>query len=84
MDGLGLAAGGFCPHADSDPRRLIVLRDLVDRGLMPPTLAVDDGAGVHLAGDAPPRLVSAVPGRGARTIGPDGVEESLEALALGA
>ncbi len=36
--GLGLVEGGFCPHADSDPGRLVALHDLVDRGLMPPTL----------------------------------------------
>ncbi|MGD9694239.1 MAG: Type 1 glutamine amidotransferase-like domain-containing protein [Thermoleophilia bacterium] len=82
--GLGVVGGGFCPHADSDPGRLDVLRGLVDSGRMPPTLAVDDDAAVHLTGDGPPVLLSARPGRSARRIEPDGVEEPLEALALGA
>lgn len=80
--GMGLVPGGFCPHADSDPGRLVALRDLVDRGRMPGTLAVDDDAAVHLADEAPPRLVAGVPGRGARLIAPRGVDERLEPLRL--
>jgi hypothetical protein len=49
---------------------------------MPATLAVDDDAAVHLADDAPPRLVAGAPGRGARRIGPRGIDEPLESLAL--
>jgi dipeptidase E len=81
--GLGLLEGGFCPHADSDPGRLVVLRDLIDRGLMPPTLAVDDDAAVHVTDDGPPRLLSALAGRGGRMLGPDGAEEGLPTLSLG-
>ena len=80
--GLGFIPGGFCPHADSDPSRLIVLRRLVEDGSMPATLAVDDGAAVHLADGAPPRLVVGEPGRGARLMGPRGLDEALEPLAL--
>ena len=82
MAGLGFAPGGFCPHADSDPGRLVALRGLVEAGRMPPTLAVDDDAAVHLAGAAPPRLVAGLPGRGARLIAPRGRDEPLEPLAL--
>jgi len=82
VTGLGLLAGGFCPHADSDPGRLVELARLVDRGLMPPTIAVDDDAAVHFAGDGPARLLSGAPGRGGRIIGADGVLETLAALAL--
>lgn len=82
VDGLGLVPGGFCPHADSDPGRLVVLRQLVDSGHMPATWAVDDGAAVHLSDGAPPRLVAAGPGRGARRMGPRGLDEPLEPLAL--
>lgn len=57
--GLGFVPGGFCPHADSDPSRLVVLRELVEDGRMPATLAVDDGAAVHLADGAPPASWSA-------------------------
>jgi peptidase E len=82
VTGLGLVGGGFCPHADSDPARLPALRDLVDRGAMPPTLAVDDDAAVHLADGSPPLVLSAAPGRGARRVGPDGIEAPLEAIAV--
>ncbi len=81
VSGLGMLDGGFCPHADSDPGRLIVLRDLVDRGLMPPTLAVDDHAAVHISDESPPRLLSALPGKTGRMLLPGGLEEPLEALA---
>lgn len=80
--GLGLVEGGFCPHADSDPARLVALHDLVDRGLMPPTYAVDDGAALHVSDAAPPRLLSAAPGRGGRLVGPGGAEEPLAPLVL--
>ncbi len=60
----------------------MALRGLVDSGRMPETLAVDDGAAVHLAGRAEPRLVVGAPGRGARRIGPRGLDEPLEPLAL--
>ena len=82
IGGLGIAPGGFCPHADSDPARLVALRALVESGRMPETLAVDDGAAVHIADTAPPRLVVGAPGRGARRIGPRGIDEPLEPLAL--
>lgn len=77
IEGLGLLDGGFCPHADVDPGRLVALRDLIDRGLMPPTLAVDDDAAVHISGDGPPRVLSAAPGRGARLVAAGGVEDDL-------
>jgi peptidase E len=82
MGGLGLVPGGFCPHADGDPARLVALRELVEAGRMPETLAVDDGAAVHIAGRTAPRLVVGAPGRGARRIGPRGIDEPLEPLAL--
>ena len=43
---------------------------------------MDDGAAVHIADGAPPRLVVGAPGRGARRIGPRGIDEPLEPLAL--
>jgi dipeptidase E len=81
--GLGFLPGGFCPHADSDPARLDVLRDLVDSGRMPATFAVDDDAAVHIEDGAPPRLVVAAPGRGGRLLGPAGSDEALTPLPAG-
>jgi peptidase E len=77
VKGLGLAAGGFCPHADGDPARVPALRELIDRGQMPSTLAVDDGAAVHLADGELARVVTTGPGLGAHRIGPSGVSEDL-------
>ena len=47
---------------------------------MPPTIAVDDGAAVHLADGAEPRVISGAPGRGARRVSAGGVIAPLEAL----
>ena len=82
VSGLGFVEGGFCPHADSDPGRLVALHDLVDRGLMPPTYAIDDGAALHVSDEAPPRLLSGAPGRGGRLVGPGGAEEPLAPVVL--
>ncbi len=78
--GLGLLPGGLCPHADGDPGRIPALVDLIDRGEMPPTIAVDDGAAVHLTDGAEPRVVSGAPGRGARRVSAGGVIAPLEAV----
>jgi dipeptidase E len=78
--GLGLLPGGFCPHADGDPERIPALIDLIDRGVLPATIAVDDGAAVHLTDEAGPRVVSGAPGRGARRVSAGGVIAPLEAL----
>lgn len=75
--GLGLLSGGFCPHADSDPGRLVALRSLIDAGRMPATLAVDDGAAVHLEDGAAPRLIIETEGRGARLMRPGAPDEVL-------
>ena len=81
--GLGLVRGGFCPHADSDPDRLVALRALIAGGRMPATLAVDDGAAIHIEDGAPPRLICAASGRGARLLGADGSDEPLTPLPPG-
>lgn len=78
--GLGFLPGGLCPHADGDPARIPALIELIDRGDMPPTIAVDDGAAVHLADGAEPRVISGAPGRGARRVSAGGVIAPLEAV----
>ena len=80
VPGLGIVEGGFCPHADTDPDRLPALRELIDRGEMPVTYAVDDGAAIHLADGAAPLVISGAAGRGARRMAADGVVSELEAL----
>lgn len=81
--GLDLVEGGFCPHADSDPARLVELRELIEAGRMPPTFAVDDGAAIHSEDGAEPRLLTVVAGRGGRLLAPGGVERPLTPRLLG-
>jgi dipeptidase E len=55
-DGLGFIKGVFCPHYDGEPERRLTLHRELRRGF-PPTLAADDGVGLHFVGK---RLVEAV------------------------
>ncbi len=48
-DGLGLLAGSFCPHYDSEEARRDTYLRLVEQGL-PAGYAADDGVGLHFRG----------------------------------
>jgi len=48
-DLLGFLPGSACPHYDSEERRRVVYRELVDAGF-PPGYAADDGAALHFVG----------------------------------
>lgn len=50
-DGLGLLAGSFCPHYDSEARRRPLYQQLVGAGAVPPGIACDDGAAAHFIDD---------------------------------
>jgi dipeptidase E len=56
-DGLGLLAGSYCPHYDTEEQRRPVYEELIARGSLPPGLACDDGAALHYLGT---ELVEAV------------------------
>ena len=43
-DGLGMLAGSFCPHYDSEELRRPIYRQLVADGALPPGIACDDFA----------------------------------------
>ena len=58
-DGVGLLAGTFCPHYDSEHTRRATYHRLVGEGL-PAGYAADDGVGLHFHG---PDLVEAVRSR---------------------
>jgi Peptidase family S51 len=58
-DGLGFLKGAFCPHYDGEPERRPTLHRELRRGF-PPTVAADDGVGLHFVGT---RLVEAVSSR---------------------
>lgn len=56
-DGLGLLAGSYCPHYDTEEQRRPVYEQLVATGSLPPGLACDDAAALHYEGT---ELVGAV------------------------
>ena len=47
---LGWLPNACCPHYDGEKDRRPTTQDLVARGLLPETLALDDGAAAHFAG----------------------------------
>ncbi len=77
LDGLGLASGSFCPHYDGEPQRRPRFRELVGAGTLPPGIACDEFAAVHLVGNEVQTVVASRGGAGAYRVAPsdDGVDE---------
>jgi peptidase E len=71
-DGLGLLAGSYCPHYDSEPGRRPLFTSLVAAGRLPAGIACDDGAGAHFIDDDLHAVVSGLPGAAGHLVGPDG------------
>jgi peptidase E len=71
-DGLGLLAGSYCPHYDSEPGRRPLFTSLVAAGVLPAGIACDDGAGAHFADDELDAVVAGLPGAAGYLVGPDG------------
>ena len=63
-DGLGLLAGSYCPHYDSEPGRRPLFTSLVAAGRLPAGIACDDGAGAHFVDDELEAVVSRAARRG--------------------
>ncbi|HEY2268068.1 MAG TPA: peptidase E, partial [Streptosporangiaceae bacterium] len=83
-DGLGLLAGSYCPHYDSEAgRRPLYHRLIADRTLAP-GIACDDGAAAHFADDELAELIADRPTASAYRVGPGGAETRLETRFLGA
>lgn len=79
LDGLGLLAGSFTPHYDSEATRRPSLHAHVASGALPPGLACDDFAAVRFAGTELVESVASRPGAGVYRVaaGPGGaVDES--------
>jgi peptidase E len=70
--GLGLLAGSFCPHYDSEPGRRPLFTALIAAGQLPPGIACDDGAGAHFIDDRLHAVVSGLPRSAGYLVGPDG------------
>jgi dipeptidase E len=84
--GLGLLAGSFSVHRDSEPERLPAFVEAVGAGAIEPGWAVDDGAGIVFSAGHVARVVSARAGAGVSRVelsGGVGVERELEAERLG-
>jgi peptidase E len=70
--GLGLLAGSFCPHYDSEPGRRPLFTALIAAGQLPPGIACHDGAGAHFTDDRLHAVISGLPGAAGYLVGPDG------------
>ena len=77
-DGLGMLAGSFCPHYNSEPERRPLYRRLVADRALPDGIACDDGAGAHYTEETLCELVSDRPGAGAYLVVADGAGDSVE------
>jgi len=84
-DGLGLLAGSFCPHYDSEARRRPLYQGLVGARTIPPGIACDDGAAAHFVDDALAEIVADRPDARGYRVDRDGssaVEAVLETRLL--
>jgi peptidase E len=86
-EGLGMLAGSFCPHYNSEAERRPLYQRLVADGTLPGGLACDDGAAAHYIDDTLAELIADRPGASAYRVSSAGiggsVEESLETRFLG-
>jgi peptidase E len=71
-DSLGMLAGSFCPHYDSEPQRRPLYQRLVAEGTLPGGLACDDGVGAHYLDDSLAEMISDRPDGEAYRVVSDG------------
>ncbi len=69
---LGWLPGTCCPHYDSEAERRPAVHELVAKGIVPATLALDDGAAAHFVGRKLKRVVCSRPKAGAYRVQRDG------------
>lgn len=65
LDCLGWLPNACCPHYDGEKERRPAVREFVAKGLIPKTLALDDGAAAHFVGRKLVRIVTSRPKAGA-------------------
>jgi dipeptidase E len=73
-DGLGFAAGSFCPHYDGEAARRPAFHASIAAGELPDGMACDDFAAVHVAGESVIAAVSSRPGAAAYRVARAGAE----------
>jgi peptidase E len=83
-DGLGLLAGSYCPHYDSEPGRRPLYHRLIADGTLAGGIACDDGAAAHFIDDTLTELIADRPGASAYRVEPGITETRLETRFLGA
>jgi peptidase E len=87
-DGLGMLAGSFCPHYQSEAERRPLYQRLVAEGALPGGLACDDGVAAHFVDDNLAELVSDRPDGNGYLVEPAGdggaIETQLPVRFLGA
>ena len=79
-DGLGMLAGSFCPHYNSEPERRPLYRRLVADGTLPDGVACDDGAGAHYVDETLAELVADRPEANAYQVAADGAGGAFETV----
>ena len=77
-DGLGMLAGSFCPHYNSEAERRPLYQRLVAEGALPGGLACDDGVGAHYVDDTLTEMVSDNAAGTAYQVTPDGPDGFTE------
>lgn len=85
LDGLGFLPAACCPHYDSEVDRRPAVHDLVVRAVLPPVLALDDGAAAHFIGRTLHRIVTWKPtaqGHTVKRLRGQAVESELESIRL--
>jgi dipeptidase E len=61
LECLGFLEGSCCPHYDGDPERRPAYHELLLKGDIPPGVAIDDGAAIHLVEGEIHRVVASRP-----------------------
>ena len=82
---LGWLPGACCPHYDSEAERRPTTREMVSRGILPETPALEDGAAAHFVGSKLLRIVTSRANAGAYRVRREGrrfVETPLPARCL--
>jgi peptidase E len=77
-DGLGMLAGSFCPHFNSEPERRPFYLRLVADGTLPGGIACDDGAAAHYVDETLAELVADRPGASAYRVAADGAGSAAD------
>ena len=77
-DGLGMLAGSFCPHYNSEEERRPLFRRLVADGTLSGGIACDDGVAGHFIDDSLAEMVGDQPGSSGYRVTPDGAGGSVE------